>query len=91
VFLLASYDDPFSGEVSVKPHAFEVARESLGRRFKPLEKQPLILNDEEESEVDNSEGDTLDDDTHNDSDSDAHSLRQSKNDLKAVPVAPLKK
>lgn len=89
VFLLASYDDPFSGDVSVKPHAFEVARESLGRRFKPLEKEPVKLDDEEESEVDYSEGDTLDDDTHNDSDSDAHALKQLKNPN--VPVAPLKK
>ncbi|MDZ4835739.1 MAG: hypothetical protein SGJ27_18335 [Candidatus Melainabacteria bacterium] len=89
VFLLASYDDPFSGEVSVKPHAFEVARESLGRRFKPLEKQPMKF--EEDDSDDTLEGDTLDDDTHNDSDSDAHTLQRLKNDAKAVPVAPLKK
>lgn len=36
VFLLACYDEPFNGVVSVKPHAFEVARESLNRRFKGL-------------------------------------------------------
>lgn len=62
VFLLACYDDPFGSNVSVKPQAFEVARESLGRRFKsdePVRK----LDDDEETEVDTSEGDTLDDET----------------------------
>lgn len=53
VFLLACYDDPFSGEVAVKPHAFSVARETLGRRYKNDEVPKLT--DEQESEVDSSE------------------------------------
>jgi hypothetical protein len=50
VFLLASYDDPFSGDVSVKPHAFEVARESLNRRYKDV--RPDTPEATEETEVD---------------------------------------
>ncbi len=57
VFLLACYDDPFAGDIAIKPHAFEVARESLGRRFKHVKRvvDEPPLDPETESEVDDSE------------------------------------
>lgn len=48
VFLLATYDEPFCGDVSVRPHAFEVARDSLNRRYKGLSPSiPASLTDED--------------------------------------------
>ncbi len=85
VFLLACYDDPFNGEVSVRPQAFEVARESLGRRFKSDE-AIRKLDDDEESEVDTSEGDTLDDQSS--SKVDASKASSSSEQVKDAAVKP---
>ncbi|MDZ4835608.1 MAG: hypothetical protein SGJ27_17675 [Candidatus Melainabacteria bacterium] len=43
VVLLACYDEPFSGEVCVKPHAFKVARQTLGRHFSDQETYMKLL------------------------------------------------
>jgi len=63
VFLLAVYDDPFAGDISVKPHAFRVARSSLSRRYKQKTAIPNIEADAEE-DSDNAEEDDSEPDAH---------------------------
>lgn len=79
VFLLASYDSPFGGSISIKPLAFEVARDSLGRRYKEMIPHTGVGDGAIDPAKDETDGESLEDDASDDADN-AETKNQGKAD-----------